>query len=105
MADSKLTGLSDRGAYVTGDLLYVVPSAGAAQYKGTINNLAAYCASNLAAVSTVAAAFNATSANLRVYPPVGGAINGNTTNAPIIMKPYGGVVFFQSSATAFNAAI
>ena len=74
MADSKLTGLSARGTYVTGDLLYVVPSGGAAQYQGTINNLAAYVASNAAAVSGVAAAFNSTSAGLTISTITSGTL-------------------------------
>ena len=45
---------------------------------------------------------NATANNLRVYPPVGGALNGGTTNAPFTMKPNAGADFVQSSALNYT---
>lgn len=38
---------------------------------------------------------NATSANLRVYPPTGGAFNGGTANVPYTMAPNSTEEFFQ----------
>lgn len=45
---------------------------------------------------------NATANNLRVYPPVGGALNGGTTNAPYTMGANKAADFVQSSALNYN---
>mgnify|MGYP001590466058 CR=1 FL=1 len=48
---------------------------------------------------------NATSNNLRVYPPVGGAINGATTNAPAVLGANRGATFYQTGALNFGVTI
>ena len=40
---------------------------------------------------------NTTSVSICVYPPVGGNLNGNATNAPCIMAAFSVVTFFCSS--------
>lgn len=45
---------------------------------------------------------NATSANLRVYPPVGGAFNGGTANIPYTMAPNSSEEFFQTSTVNYT---
>lgn len=45
---------------------------------------------------------NATSANLRVYPPVGGAFSGATVNVPYTMAPNSSEEFIQTSALNYS---
>jgi hypothetical protein len=47
---------------------------------------------------------NATANNLRVYPPVGGALNGGTTNAPFTLAGNSAADFVQTSALNFSVA-
>lgn len=60
MASAKLTALSDRGTVLTGDLLYVVPAAGAAEYKGTAAGIAAFVAANGITLAGTAGVLTAT---------------------------------------------
>ncbi len=45
---------------------------------------------------------NATSSNLRVYPPVGGAFNGGTANIPYTMAPNSTEEFFQTGTANYT---
>lgn len=45
---------------------------------------------------------NATSANARVYPPVGGAFSGGTANQPYTMAPNSTEEFFQTSTVNYT---
>ncbi len=45
---------------------------------------------------------NATSANLRVYPPTGGALAGGTANIPFTMAPNSSEDFTQTSALNYS---
>lgn len=45
---------------------------------------------------------NSTSANLRVYPPVGGAFCGATANVPYTMAPNSAEEFTQTSAVNYS---
>lgn len=46
---------------------------------------------------------NATAANLSVYPPVGGAISGASTNIPLTMAPNTKVEFLQTTSLNYAA--
>jgi hypothetical protein len=46
---------------------------------------------------------NLTSTNVCVYPPVGGKLNGETTNAPLIMAAFTVVTFFSIDGTSWLA--
>ena len=54
-------------------------------------------------IADVITVVNATSANLRVYPPVGGALSGATTNVPYTMAPNSVKDFAQTSALNYAA--
>ncbi len=45
---------------------------------------------------------NATTSNLRVYPPVGGALSGATANVPWTMAPNSSEEFIQTSAVSYS---
>lgn len=45
---------------------------------------------------------NATSSNLRVYPPVGGAFNGGTANIPYTMAPNSTEEFLQVGTANYS---
>ena len=91
IASSGLSGLACQA--ITGSLSLTVTAAGATQATAT----ALSSATNVITTCTEAASgvilpvnqagdtivvCNATSANLRVYPPVGGTMNGGTVNVP-----------------------
>ncbi len=46
---------------------------------------------------------NATSANLRVYPPAGGAFSGGTANVPFTMAPNSQKTFYQIGTANYSA--
>lgn len=101
------SGLSPLAAFsIVGSRSLTVTAAGATQ--GTATALSS--ATNVITTCTEAACgvllpvndigdsivvCNATSANLRVYPPVGGAFNGGTANIPYTMAPNSTEEFFQ----------
>ena len=48
---------------------------------------------------------NATAVNLRVFPPSGGAFNGNTADAPVTLGAYRGADFYQTGTANYGVAI
>lgn len=46
---------------------------------------------------------NATSANLRVYPPIGGTMSGSTVNVPFTMAPNSTEEFFQVGTLSYTS--
>lgn len=108
------SGLSALAAFsISGSRSLTVTAAGATQATAT----ALTSAVNIITTCTEAASgvllpvndicdsivvCNATSANLRVYPPVGGALAGATANQPYSMAPNSSEEFFQVSALNYT---
>lgn len=81
MASAKLTALSARGTVLTGDLLYMVPAAGSAEYKGTAAGLAAFVAANGITLAGVPGLLSATTPTQIVDAQAGVRIDINASNA------------------------
>ena len=45
---------------------------------------------------------NATTVNICVYPPVGGLLNGNSANVPVVMAPRRAHTFFCADGTSWD---
>lgn len=109
------SGLSSLAAFaISGSRSLTVSAAGATQATAT----ALSSAVNVITTCTEAASgvllpvndicdsiivCNATSANLRVYPPVGGNLNGGTTNVPFTMAPNSAEEFYQVGTANYTS--